>query len=581
MKKIIISFTLFSFLVCNVNAARKVISSGIQKNILSEEDQRAFDFSFYEGLRLKDEGSFSESYEAFLTCMKKDSADAGLLAEISVLQQALGKNEDALKSMKKASELDPENWWYNTHLISMLVSAKKNDEAIALATRLVDNNPRKESAYNILIPLLKEKKQYDKAISLYDKLEKITGINERISFDKFRLFMLMNKPGKAYPEIDKLILKYPFEIRYKILKGDLLMQQKQNDKAFALYQQVLKDDPLNPYVYISLSEYFAQEGDNVKSMDYIVLALKNGQLDVETKIEILSEHLENLVKRDAKIEDTESLFKLLIENYPLEEEVHQYYASFLQYVKRDNDAAAVFESMLNINPKNAQTWFSLMQIYFSAQKYPNVISITDRAMAIVDEKAEFCFYKGVSLQLLEKYDSALLVHQEGLKLTDEKAKPQLKSDFCSNIADILLKINQQDSAFAAYDMALKYNPENIHALNNYAYYLSIEKRDLQKAERMSAKTIEKEPKNSTYLDTYAWIFFQQGNFSLSKFYIERALDNLKKDQDPGVIYEHYGDILWMSRNNDKKALEMWQKSYDSGNKTEDLKTKIDNQGWKR
>lgn len=581
MRKKILVFICISLLAGAVVAAKRVVPAGIQSSILSEEDQRAFDFSFYEGLRLKDEGSYDESLKAFLVCQKIDSTDAGLWAELSVIQQALGKNDEALKSMKRASELDPGNWWFSTHLISLYESGKKTDEAISLATKLVEKNPQKESAYNILIPLYQKKKEFEKAIRLYEKLEKITGINERISFDKFRLFMLMNKPGKAYPEIDKLILKYPFEVRYKILKGDLLMQQKQMEKAFAIYQQVLKDDPLNPYVYISLSEYFAILGDNVKSMDYIVLALKNVQLDVETKIDILNEHLENLVKRDAKLEDTESLFKLLIENYPLVEEVHRYYASFLQYIKRDNDAAAVFESMLNINPKNTQTWFSLMQIYFSAQKYRDVIAVADRAMAVVDEKAEFCFYKGISLQLLEKYDSALLVHQEGLKLTDEKTKPQLKSDFYSNIADVYLKINQTDSAFTAYDMALKFNPDNIHTLNNYAYYLSVVKKDLQKAERMSAKTIEKEPKNSTYLDTYAWIFFQQGNYSLSKFYIERALDNLKKDQEPGVIYEHYGDILWMTRNNDKKALEMWQKSYDAGNKTDDLKAKIDNQGWKR
>ena len=98
---------------------------------------------------------------------------------------------------------------------------------------------------------------------------------------------------------------------------------------------------------------------------------------------------------------------------------------------------------------------------------------------------------------------------------------------------------------------------------------------------MSAKTIEKEPKNSTYLDTYAWIFYQQGNYSLAKFYIERAIDNLKEKQESGVILEHYGDILWMTRENDAIALETWKKAYDSGYQTEALKNKIDNNGWER
>jgi Tfp pilus assembly protein PilF len=117
-------------------------------------------------------------------------------------------------------------------------------------------------------------------------------------------------------------------------------------------------------------------------------------------------------------------------------------------------------------------------------------------------------------------------------------------------------------------------------MNNYAYYLSLEKKDLKRAERMSAKTVELEPKNSTYLDTYAWILYQQESYTLAKFYIERAVDNLSNEEEHGVVLEHYGDILWMTRD-DEKAMQFWKKSYESGNKTDDLKKKIDNNGWKR
>lgn len=97
---------------------------------------------------------------------------------------------------------------------------------------------------------------------------------------------------------------------------------------------------------------------------------------------------------------------------------------------------------------------------------------------------------------------------------------------------------------------------------------------------MSAKTVELEPKNSTYLDTYAWILYQQESYTLAKFYIERAVDNLSNEEEHGVVLEHYGDILWMTRD-DEKAMQFWKKSYESGNKTDDLKKKIDNNGWKR
>jgi tetratricopeptide (TPR) repeat protein len=110
-------------------------------------------------------------------------------------------------------------------------------------------------------------------------------------------------------------------------------------------------------------------------------------------------------------------------------------------------------------------------------------------------------------------------------------------------------------------------------MNNYAYFLSEEKKDLRKAERMSGKTVELEPNNSTYLDTYAWILYQQGNYTLAKLYIEKAVSNMKEDEASDVIYDHAGDI-YASLNDIKKALEMWQKALEVNSENADLKAKI-------
>jgi len=156
----------------------------------------------------------------------------------------------------------------------------------------------------------------------------------------------------------------------------------------------------------------------------------------------------------------------------------------------------------------------------------------------------------------------------------DTAPASVISSFYGQIGDIWYKLSNKEKAFANYEKALEQNPGNVYVMNNYAYYLSEEKLDLRKAERMSGKTVELEPKNSTYLDTYAWILYQQGNYSLAKFYIERAVDNLEKEHDPGVILEHYGDIL-QALNDRKKAVEIWQKALDAGITDEALKAKIE------
>ncbi|MBP7152762.1 MAG: tetratricopeptide repeat protein [Paludibacteraceae bacterium] len=570
------------FMAISCSSTRKTVTQqhNIQASRLTPEQQSQFDYYFYEALRLKNNMLLDEAMETFLFCRQIDSLDAEVQSQLGVLYVNAGLIEPAMKALKKAVELQPTNWWYSMTLLNIYSQQKNWEEAIALANAVQKIYPQKEEIYSTLAQLYKAAGNIDKAIDAYNQLENLTGIEENISFAKFGLYAQQNKIKKAIAEIDRLIEKYPTENRYKVLRGDIYLQQNNPEQAFAIYEQILKEEPQNPFVYVSLSEYYKKVNQPEKAMEAIVSALKNEQLDVDTKIEILGQYIDNLIKDNEKLDETEALFKLLVDRYPLEEQVHGYYALFLEYRKQIPEAISELETMLNINPKNQQTWIKLIQIYWSEKNFEKVFATTQRAIEVLPEEPMLYFYQGIALYQLNNIQASLQSTQKALLYIKDEQKA-LKSDVYAQLGDIYSKIGQKDSAFIAYEESLKANPENVYVMNNYAYYLSLEKRDLKKAERMSAKTVEKEPNNATFLDTYAWILYQQGNYSLAKFYIERAIDNLKDEQDNGVIYEHYGDILWMYGGNDEKALEMWKKSYELGNKTEELKQKIENKGFDR
>jgi len=153
---------------------------------------------------------------------------------------------------------------------------------------------------------------------------------------------------------------------------------------------------------------------------------------------------------------------------------------------------------------------------------------------------------------------------------------ELKSSFYAQAADIYHLMGQQDSAFAAYENALQWNERNIPALNNYAYFLALADTDLNKAERLSARCIQLEPDNPTYLDTYAWIFFKQRNYTLALFYIKSAIDN--DSTHNAELIDHYGDILFFSGDKDE-ALIQWQKAQQLGKDTPILQRKIAEQSY--
>lgn len=582
MRKKYYLLSLLVFILFSCSTTKKIVAySPVQTHYLSDSAKRQFDYYFYEGLNQKENQKYDQAIETYRMCLAIDSLDAGAQSEMGMLYGLMGFNDKAVLCLDKAVSLDPSNWWYSVRLISMNSDLKNWKRAIEITLNLRKYYPNKEEIYNMLASFYKETKEYDKAIAAFDKLESLNGINETTSFEKFQLYILLNKPQKGVAEIDKLVNKFPTETRYKVLRGDIFMQQKMPEKAFEIYQNVLKEDPQNAYVYVSLSEYYKSVNQPQKALESIVSALKSDQLDVETKVNVLGQYVEKLVQDSTKLGETESLFKLLVDRYPMEEQVHGYYALFLQYQKRIPEVISELETMVNINPKNDKTWMRLIQIYSADKDFNKILTVTDRAIQNLPKQPIWYFYRGIAQFQLADYKGALVSYKNGLPLISAE-QATLKSDFYSQIGDIYYKFEQKDSAFTAFEQSLAANPQNILVMNNYAYYLSLEKKDLKKAERMSAKTVEQEPKNSTYLDTYAWILYQEASYSLAKFYIERAIDNLTKEEDPAIILEHYGDILWMSgTDNESKALEMWQKSYNAGNKTEELKLKITNKGWKK
>ncbi len=570
---------LLGFFLVSCSVLKTIQSRPENVELLSENERKKFDYYFFEGLKLKEQGIYDQALECFRMCSIINTHDAGVNAELGTLYSYMGLNAEAVACLEKSVKISPDNWWYNLRLLSIYREAEDFNKAIALAESFKKKFPFKEEVFDILISLYKDTKHWKKAIDAYDRIEAMAGISENTSFEKFRIYLELKQLNKGIAEIEKLIRKFPDESRYKVLRGDIYMEQKMPDKAFAMYNNILASDPDNPHVYVSLSEYYEKLNKSDKALEAILQALKSDRFGANEKVQILGQYAQSLLKDSTRFSETESLFKLLVDRYPLDEQVHNYYSVFLHFRKRIPEAISEVETMLNINSKNEQTWLQLIQLHYGEKNLEQVVEVTKRAAKEIPHFSQWYYFRTIAEFQLERFPEAIVAAHTGIAMLDSK-EIRLKSDLHALAGDSWYKLGVKDSAFMEYNKAIKANPLNITVLNNYAYYLSLEKKDLKKAERMSAITIEKEPENSTYLDTYAWIFYQQENYILAKFYIERAINCLTPEHDPGVILEHYGDILWMNKE-DKKAMEMWQKSLDSGNDNEELKNKIKNNGWTR
>ena len=298
----------------------------------------------------------------------------------------------------------------------------------------------------------------------------------------------------------------------------------------------------------------------------------NRHIDVDTKLNIFSTYIVDLMKKKQELNRVDSLFAEMLEQYPQEEPVHRLFGMYLSSRKEFTRAEEQYAIATDLAPSNPENWLQLIGLYLYQEKYADVIRVGKRAIQYVPDQKDIYMYVAVASTQTKSYAEALEMLETGLTYVDE-GDNGTKSFFYGQMGDVYHSSGDREKAYAMYDLALSYNASNIPVLNNYSYFLAIEGHDLDKAERMSAQTVKAEPDNATYLDTYAWIFFKKGDYSLARLYMKNAID--KSPEPSAELYEHYGDILAMLGELDE-AVTYWQKALDLGSESADvLKEKIE------
>ena len=538
------------------------------------ETQRKFDYFFLEAIRLKEKGEHTNAYNTLQHALKIDSTSSAALFELSHYYLFLRNDSLALDVLQEAVKYSPNNYEYKILLADLSRKTRKFDEAIGLYEELAKEYPSKPEIHFYLSELYLHLRQNDKAIQSLNDLENNMGISEATSLQKFQLYNHSGESEKAVNEIKKLSAKYPMEAKYPIILGDFYLSKKEEAKALEQYENANKLDSNNPYYFISMANYYEYKGNKDAVIREIDKALRNPSLDIEIKLDILGKYIQDLSKTEKDFESANTLLATLIEQHSQEKELNLMYGEFLLSQSKLEDAKFQFQIVTETNPENSVAWRKLLNIALRENNLDEIISICDKAHIHFPDAPEFYFYKGSAYNQKNEYTIALDVFFNGLALVPENNRA-LISGFYGQIGDLHYQLGDKEKAYQTYEKALENDENNILILNNYAYFLSLDKKELDKAERMSAKCIRLDPNNNTYIDTYAWVFFQKGNYSLAKFYIESALS--KGGELNGEILEHYGDILFMNGNT-SKAVEEWQKALalkeQEGESTDLLKKKI-------
>ncbi len=552
------------FVACGKTALKE------QKSIPSVDYNTAQKVKYFyaESVTQLQKGNYDAAFDLLKHCIELNPYAAEAYYGLTPLYAEMGMDTLALENMEKAVSLRPDNVTYQERLAQTYLGTKQWDKAINTYERIMSYSPTRTDVLGILIQLYGQDKDYDNIIRCLDRVENIEGASEQTALSKMHIYSLKGEKDKELQVLEDLVKKHPNDMNYRVMKGNWLIQNGMHAEAFEEYQFALRQDPKHVAARLSLLDYY-------RTLDKDSLAnalqediLESPEIPTNDKVMLVRKVVAENEQNGADSTQVLDLFNRVLSKPQHSADMTAMYAAYLQMKNFPQDSInTVYYQALKIEPDNASVRLALIQSLWKEQNFDEIIRLSKEATQYNPDEMAFYYFLGVCYFQKGNNDASLDALRRGVSQINSKSNKEFVSDFYAIMGDILHEKGKSTEAYAAYDSCLQWKPDNISCLNNYAYFLSEEDKDLDKAERMSKKTIDEEPENPTYLDTYAWILFKQQRYEEAQKYIDKVLE-LSPSPD-ATLLEHAGDI-YSKTSNTKEAVVFWKKALEGKSKNAKL-----------
>lgn len=557
----------FSLISCKSSKTVNTSSSG---KVLSDKERIDFEYLFLNANKEKLLGNYESAEILFMQALQANPNSGATMYELANIYAFQNNKKQALYYSKRAAESDTKNIWYQILYAECLKDNKQPAEVAGVYQRLLKEYPdRIDFYYELANAYLYMNKAYD-AIKTYDKIENKIGITEDASLQKIKIYRATKNYDKGIHEVKKLIIAFPKESKYYGMLGELYQDKGENDKALEAYNDLLKIDSTNAYVHLALAEYYRKLKQDNKAFNELKTAFRNDELDIDAKINILISYYAITEKNHPELKaEADVLCNILVAIHPDDAKAFSMYGDFLFRDRKMEEARNQYRRAIELDKEKYALWNQLLFIESELKDYVAMLKESKEAIELFPNQPLPYFFNGDANMRLKKYQDAVNVLEEGKEFV--YGDTLLLVQFYANIGDAQNQLKNHALSDAAYEKALSIDPNNSYVLNNYAYYLSLRKKNLDKAAEMSKRSNELEPNNNSYQDTYGWIFYQMGKYEDAKTWIKKALENGGRNN--GTLLEHYGDILYQLGNKEE-ALKYWIDAQKAGGASDLIDKKV-------
>jgi tetratricopeptide (TPR) repeat protein len=455
----------------------------------------------------------------------------------------LGKNDipAAEEYLKVACDLDPSNFWYRFRLATLYRVTSRQELTVDMYEKLLADFPKKSDLYFDLVDMYTAQGETEKALETLKEIETVFGMTESIAMFRFNLLQQSGRQEEAFASLEEYNKKYSSPYVLTTL-GDYQMNMYNDSTALAYYNEALDIAPDYIPAVIGKAETFRV----TRRYDEYFTALDKLITSDDAPAAGKSDYLMAIVQRtDPKflksfMPQMDKVMETMTEKYPQDSTVLQMAGVYYWTTDRRDISKKHFRQNVENNPGSIMATADFVEFLMYAEDWKALSEEGRRAFERFPDETTFLEMASVGDYNLQEFDKVLEICDKVLEVAPNDSSKTLRA--WSTIGDIWHQKGDSKKSYKAYEKALKINPNYVYVLNNYAYYLSQEGKNLKKAYAMSKKTVEAEPDNSTYLDTFGWILYLQGKPLEAKPFFKHAM--LYGGKESPVVMDHYAEVLY-------------------------------------
>ena len=511
---------------------------------------------FIEANREKLLGHFDKAITILRELHRQQGDNAAITYELGRLLQAEGQLEEAIRYLQLATTLDPANEWYPKFLADIYQQEGRNAEGAALYEKLVQNSPNDEFLYFRWAYFLVRAQQVDKALKVYDELEKRVGLNEEIARRKHTLYLGMGDTKRASRELERLAEAFPTAIAYQHLLADFYESQGDTAAARKVYERIISQNPSDPQAQLALAGGSNVQNDELRYLADLQPAFERSDVPIDQKISKLYPFITKVAATgDRELADAALLLTQIMEVIHSNEAKPFAAAGDLYYHSgRPQEAIAKYRETLERDENVFPVWEQLLVSLYETGDTKGLYQTANAALDVFPNRAIIQYYLAIAAIQQGNYTEAL----DAISLAELMSgrDPELLSAAKALAGEVYSYQKKAADAAAAFAKALTLAPRSPEVNYRYSQYM-LAQNQLPAAKNAARIAVDAASDNPYYAYGMARILYEEKAY-------DQAEQQLAEARKNGARYwasalELSGDVQFQL-NQVEKAVEYWQQA---------------------